>query len=126
MRKKITIFLLFLIIAQTAPSFAMVIKKPATDKPYYIPNRWDQEPLYSDRAFGKFTYGCWNFMMGWMAVLKEPYESYTLHDNVILGIGRGIVYGVADMAGGALNAVTFPVTTLKIPLPEGGVDAREF
>ena len=90
------------------------------------PRKWHDEKLWIDRAWGKAMFGSWNFFLGWTVLMKEPYETATLGDNFFVGLGRGVVYGVADTAGGLLNVVTFPLTFLQIPLPEGGVESREF
>ena len=120
--RKIIAILVVLAFAVQTPCFALAVKKVSTDTVRYVPSEWDKEPLYIDRAFGKMTYGFWNFFIGPFELVKEPYESAVLGDNVVVGLGRGILYGVLDVAGGFINFFTFPVTALKIPLPNGGVD----
>ena len=123
-KKSVFAFLLFsLFLVQDA--FAIEYR-PVEKEATYNPSQWKKESHYIDRAFGKLTYGTWNFMLGWMELAREPYEASVLGDNLLLGFAKGIAYSVADMGGGLLNTLTFPVTVLTIPLPEGGVESREF
>jgi len=43
-------------------------------------------------------------------------------ENVVVGIGKGVWNAVGQTALGAAHAVTFPITALDLPLPEGGTD----
>lgn len=107
--------------------FAFAVEyRPVLEGETYDPSQWQKERLYIDRAFGKLTYGAWNFFLGWMELGREPYEAAVLGDNLLLGVAKGIAYSIADMGGGALNVLTFPITTLNTPLPEGGIEHREF
>jgi len=92
----------------------------------YRPAEWKKEELYIDRAFGKLNFGFWNFLLGWTELATEPYEATMTDGNILLGIGKGILFGAADTGGGFLNMVTFPITALSIPLPEGGIEQHEF
>ena len=107
---------------------ALLICSPiqAAEKITYQPSEWKKEPLYIDRAFGKLNFSFWNFLFGFTKFATKPYEAYMTDENVLLGIGKGILFGVADTAGGLLNGVTFPITALSIPLPEGGIETHEF
>lgn len=100
--------------------------RPVKSQAFYNSADWDKEPEYINRAFGKLAFGFWNFLLGWTKIAREPYEAAVLDDNVLIGAARGLAWGVLDTAGGFLNMITFPITALKIPLPEGGVDSREF
>jgi len=90
------------------------------------PSQWKKEPLWIDRAMGKFTFGSFNFFFGWMEIFTEPYEAADLGQNVFLGLARGGFNALFDTLGGALNVLTFPFTTFQVPLPEGGVEVHEF
>ena len=125
MIKKIFIFFALIMIATSTAAFAIDFR-PVAEGTKYDTAKWHDEPEYNNRAFGKFVYGAWNFMFGWMELFREPYEAAVLGDNVFVGAAKGITYSVADMAGGALSVITFPVTCLQIPLPEGGIKSREF
>ena len=124
-KKFIALFLLVILAAQT-PAFATQVKKVSSPRTVYAPSTWAEEPEYIDRAFGKMAYGFWNFLTGPFELVKQPYESAVLGDNILVGFARGIFYGVADTAGGFLNFITFPITALKIPLPKGGTEHSEF
>jgi hypothetical protein len=123
--KKVLVIALALAILNASPVWAVGYRVPGPEQTYR-PQEWDQEKLYIDRAFGKLTFGAWNFMLGWMQLFRKPYEAMSLDDSLLIGTAKGIAYAVIDTAGGALNLITFPITALKIPLPEGGVEAREF
>ncbi len=90
------------------------------------PANWKKEKLYIDRAFGKLNYSTWNFFFGWTEILTEPYEAVEINDNVIKGVAKGVFNAVFDTAGGFINMFTFPLTFLNFPLPEGGIESREF
>ena len=98
----------------------------AAEASTYNPIEWKKEKLYIDRAFGKLNFGIWNFLFGWTELATEPYESILTDENLLIGIGKGVLFGAADTAGGFLNFVTFPITALSIPLPEGGIEHHEF
>lgn len=98
----------------------------AADAGTYRPSEWRSEKEYIDRAFGKFNFGIWNFFFGWTELATEPYESLMTDENFLWGIGKGVFNGLADTVGGAANIVTFPITALYIPLPEGGIEQHEF
>ncbi len=125
MSKKIISLLFILILLNSQTVWAVGYRVPGAEETYNAGN-WDKEMVYGDRAFGKFTYGVWNVMVGWMELFRQPYEAYVLGDNLLVGFAKGIAYSFADMVGGALNVFTFPITALKIPLPKGGVESREF
>jgi len=93
-------------------------------------NPWTQEDTKGKEALGKFKYGMMNLLFGWTEVFQEPFEAY--HESsgkewnhragdTITGLMGGIVYGITDTVGGALDLVTFPATDLSIDLPEGGI-----
>ena len=126
MRKIIILVIVLLSFTIETPCFAMQTKKVTTDKAYYTSSNWEKEPLYSNQFGGKLAFGLLNSCLGIFEFVKQPYESATLGDNVLIGVARGIYYAFADIIGGALNAATFPITALKIPLPKGGVESREF
>ena len=125
MIKRILIFLLIVLFLSPSSAFPYGFRTPVEPQTYDT-SQWKKESLYIDRAFGKFAFGAWNLMLGWTEIVRKPYEESEVGRNVFVGILKGIAYAGADMAGGALNIATFPITTLNIPLPEGGVEGREF
>jgi len=118
--------LIFLVVSSMATNAFAIEYRVVKEGQHYDPSLWRQEEVYIDRAFGKLIYGAWNFFLGPFELVREPYEAYAVGDSLLVGLGRGILFAAGDTIGGLLNAFTFPFTTLVIPLPEGGVDAREF
>jgi len=109
MMKKIAVFVLCLLILSSS-AFAADM------------SAWNKDSSsYGQKAFHKFTYGLSNVVLGWSEIFTEPYEAAKSGDNFIEGVGRGLWNGIADTVGGALHLVTFPLTTVDIPLPEGGI-----
>ena len=82
---------------------------------------WAHERGWANQARGKFVFGAKNTLLGWTEIFTEPYEAAKSGGNVAGGIGRGLLNGVLDTAGGAAHLVTFPITKFDLPLPEGGV-----
>ena len=82
---------------------------------------WAHERGWANQARGKFVFGAKNTLLGWTELFTEPYEAAKSGRNVAGGVGRGLWNGVMDTAGGAAHLVTFPVTKLDLPLPEGSV-----
>lgn len=84
------------------------------------PSPWASKTTYGEKAVGKLEFGIKNFFAGWTEIFTEPKEEHDAKGNVLAGIGRGLVYGLLDTAGGLLHIATFPVTGLDVHLPEGG------
>lgn len=83
---------------------------------------WADEPTYGQQAMGKLKFGLTNALLGWTSLIRTPVKASQEGENVLVGIGRGIWNAVGQTVGGGLHAVTFPLTTVDIPLPEGGTD----
>jgi len=83
---------------------------------------WANEATYSEQAAGKLRYGLKNTLLGWTALFRTPVKAHQAGDNVLVGIGRGIWNAVGQTIGGAAHVVTFPITAIDVPLPEGGTD----
>ena len=81
---------------------------------------WAEQEGYPNRAGGKFAYGLENTALGWTELFTEPVESGKAHENVAVGFGKGLWNTIGDTVGGALHLVTFPFTTVDVPLPENG------
>ena len=81
---------------------------------------WTQEEGWGNQARGKFVYGFKNVLLGWTDLFSEPYEAINSGGNFFLGLGEGLWNGVGQTVGGALHLVTFPITGIDLPLPEGG------
>ena len=83
---------------------------------------WADEATYRQQAIGKLKFGVTNALLGWTSLFREPMKANQAGENVFVGIGRGVWDAVGQTVGGAAHAVTFPLTMIDIPLPEGGTD----
>ena len=86
----------------------------------YTPSPWTSEVGYSNRAMGKLGFGVKNLLLGWTELFTEPKEAIDGGGNFFAGLGTGLMNGVFQTLGGAVHIVTFPITNLDVPLPEGG------
>ncbi|MBI3082871.1 MAG: hypothetical protein HYY90_00675 [Candidatus Omnitrophica bacterium] len=85
---------------------------------------WTREQGWASRAKGKLLFGLKNTLFGWTEPFTRSYEAGKRNRRIVpgaLGFLEGVGYGVIDTIGGAQHVLTFPVTRLDIPLPEGGV-----
>ncbi len=87
----------------------------------YTPSSWTEEMGYSNRAIGKLGFGAKNLLLGWTQLFTETKETTDAGGNFFKGLWSGLVNGVGDTVGGAVHLVTFPITSLDAPLPDGGV-----
>ncbi len=83
---------------------------------------WADEPTYGAQAGAKLKYGLTNTLLGWTSVIRTPVQAGQDGENVLVGLVRGIFNGVGQTVLGAVHAVTFPITVIDLPLPEGGTD----
>lgn len=81
---------------------------------------WAQEMGWGNQARGKFVYGLKNVLLGWTELFTEPKDALSEGTNFFVGIGHGLWNGVGQTIGGVLHLVTFPITAIDVPLPEGG------
>ena len=86
----------------------------------YTASPWTHEVGYSKRALGKLGFGVKNLLLGWTDLIVEPKEASESGGNVLAGIGVGLKDAVENTLGGAVHLVTFPITAIDAPLPEGG------
>ena len=87
----------------------------------YTASPWTSETGWSSRAVGKLGFGAKNLLLGWTELFTEPKEALDEGGNFFAGLGHGVVNAVADTVGGAVHVITFPITGVDAPLPEGGV-----
>jgi len=80
---------------------------------------WVDEGVWKAKAAGKLLYGGKNLLLGWTELITEPDESMWGGTSVTAGIFRGVWNAVGQTLGGAAQVLTFPYTSLDIPLPEG-------
>ena len=82
---------------------------------------WTSEDGYTNRAIGKLGFGAKNLLLGWTDLFIEPKEAMDEGGNFFVGLGAGLKDALFNELGGAVHLVTFPITSLDAPLPEGGV-----
>lgn len=86
----------------------------------YTASPWTQEAGWSKRAMGKLGFGVKNLLLGWTDLVVEPKEAAQEGGNVLVGIGIGLKDALENELGGAVHILTFPLTEIDAPLPEGG------
>jgi len=86
----------------------------------YTPSPWTSETGWSNRAVGKLGFGVKNLLLGWTDLFVEPKEAMDAGGNVFVGIGVGVKDAIENTLGGAVHIITFPLTEVDAPLPEGG------
>ena len=99
----------------TAPAACFAAKRRSNASP------WVQADNWTERAEGKLLFGLKNTLLGWTELLTEPDEVIGTKLSIWRGLWNGAGNAVGQTLGGALQALTFPITSLDIPLPEGGV-----
>jgi len=87
----------------------------------YTASPWTSEAGYANRAKGKLIFGVKNLLLGWTDLYTETREAMEAGDNAFLGLGVGLKDTIENELGGAVHLVTFPITAIDAPLPEGGV-----
>ena len=87
----------------------------------YTPSPWTNEVGWGQRAVSKLGFGVKNLLLGWTDLFVEPKEAADGGGNVFTGIGVGVKDTLENTLGGAVHILTFPITNLDAPLPEGGV-----
>jgi len=86
----------------------------------YTASPWTQEVGYTNRAIGKLGFGVKNILLGWTELITEPKDAMNEGGNFFVGLAKGVKNGVFQTVGGVVHLVTFPITCLDAPLPEGG------
>lgn len=88
----------------------------------YTASPWTAEVGYGTRAVSKLGFGIKNLLLGWTELFTEPKEASAEGRNVLGGLGVGLKNALENTLGGVVHIVTFPVTGVDAPLPEGGVE----
>jgi hypothetical protein len=110
MLKRLTVcFLIISALVVSTPCFA-----------YFESSSWTEETSYNRKMLKKFIFGDMNLSWGWLEIVATPYEAVKQDRMVWPWIAAGICNSVIDTVGGALHLVTFFITPLDIPLPQGG------
>lgn len=86
----------------------------------YTASPWTKETGYANRAGQKLLFGVKNVLLGWTELFTEPKEALDSGENFFVGLGKGLKNGLFQELGGTVHIVTFPLTCLDAPLPEGG------
>ena len=107
--KKLTLFVLLLLLTAMVPGSG------------WAASPWTAKTTWSEKAIGKLDFGFKNFFGGISEVWTEPWAVRNDKGKLAEGFARGIVYAVADIGGGALHILTFPITQVDVPLPNNGV-----
>ena len=87
--------------------------------------------LYMTRLDDKFDKGALNFIVGWTEIVNQPRlrlkneEKKNKGLKFAGGLGQGILFAIADTAGGFLNAASSPLPQFEIPLPQDGVQLEK-
>ena len=87
----------------------------------YTASPWTSETGYANRAKAKLIFGAKNLLLGWTDLYTETHEAMKAGDNAFVGLGIGLKDTIENELGGAVHLVTFPLTAVDAPLPEGGV-----
>lgn len=88
----------------------------------YTASPWTAETGWGTRAVSKLGFGIKNLLLGWTELFTEPKEASAEGRSVLGGLGTGLVNAVGNTLGGVVHLVTFPITGIDAPLPEGGVE----
>ena len=86
----------------------------------YTASPWTTETGYANRAGSKLLFGVKNLLLGWTEIFTEPKEALDSGENFFVGLGKGLKNGIEQELGGVVHIVSFPITCLDAPLPEGG------
>lgn len=94
--------------------YTLSLTKDSTASP------WTSEVGYGTRAISKLGFGIKNLLLGWTDLIVEPQDSMSAGGNFFTGLGIGLKDAVENTLGGVVHIVTFPITAIDVPLPEGG------
>lgn len=88
----------------------------------YTTSPWVSETGWANQAKGKLIFGVKNLLLGWTDLITEPKEAVNAGGNFFTGLGSGVKDALFNTLGGVVHIVTFPITQVDAPLPEGGVN----
>ena len=89
----------------------------------FAASSWTEKPTYNSEVAAKLQFGVKNALLGWMDLFIEPVRAgrhCTDGENVVGGIGKGLMDAIYNTVGGLVQAATFPLIA-DFPLPEDGV-----
>ncbi len=109
--KKSSLLLIIAVLIASIPGAAWADASP-----------WTKKTTYTEKMFGKLDYGVENMLFGVTHIITEPLHG--INDGGLAGgfqgLATGTLHAVEYVGGGALHVVTFPITNLDVPLPDGG------
>jgi hypothetical protein len=85
------------------------------------PSPWTKEEKYIDKVTGKMDYGMRNFYLGWSEIFNEPIEHHNGVGDTLKSLGKGVVNFPIYTVDGLIHFVTCPITSLDVPIPNGGL-----
>lgn len=109
--KKLSMILVVLMLVGALPSIGLAASP------------WTTETPNSDKMVGKLGFGLKNLLLGWTEIIRQPVNG-AKEEHVIgftKGLATGLYDGVIYTLGGAMHVLTFPVTSIDVPLPNDGV-----
>ena len=111
--KKLTVFFLIAVFAILTSGVAQAASP------------WTEGKTYQEKVVQKLDFGFKNTLGGWTKIFTEAQAGdpncKCKVGSTLKGLGRGVVYAVADTLGGILHLVTFPFPQIDVPLPQNGV-----
>ena len=109
--KKLSMVLIVLVLIGSLPTLG------------WAASPWTTGTTYQDKMMGKLGFGLKNLLLGWTEIIKQPIDGAKTEN--VAGFGKGLFTGLYDgvlyTLGGALHVVTFPATSIDVPLPNDGV-----
>lgn len=106
MKKIMFLFLAVLILLTSTTAFAA--------------SPWTTASTNKDKMLGKLDFGFKNLLGGWTELFAQPYYAVRDKQCVIRATFKGLITGAIDEVGGALHVLTFPLTSVDVPLPNNG------
>ena len=100
------------------PVVRTICAEPST---VWAASPWTEGKSYQEKMFGKLDFGLKNLVTGPFHLICCPLEGINKEGALggVKGLGAGVVNAVTHTVGGALHTLTFPITNLDVPLPEG-------
>ena len=98
--KKLLALVVVMVIACAPLSFASACPDP------------DSYNNYGKAAGAKLVRGVSNVALGWVELFRQP----AINENKWEGVGQGIIQTIARTGDGALEAVTFFIPQVKVPV----------
>ncbi len=87
----------------------------------YTNSDWTHEFGYVNRAMLKAGFGLKNTLLGWTDIFTEPNAAARDDRSVVSAQLKGFTDTVLNTVGGLAHLITFPITSVDVALPEGGV-----